>query len=282
MDALTLLRLQLEWGADEALEEMPVARAPARPARAAQAAAPAQAAAAPAATQAARQAARGIATVPRAIGPVGTEAAAAQAAAAAGAAAGIAALHDTVAAFAGCALRATATHTVFAEGDPAPGLLIVGGPPGEDEDRSGRPFSGAAGAYLEKMLGSIGIERGQALLTPLIPWRPPGGRPPSAPEIAVCLPFLHRLIVLATPRRMVLLGPLAARALLGTAPRMRTPEWRDAELPGRAAPLPALVLPDLDALRKAPAGRREAWAALRLLRRSLDEDLTKLCVSAPA
>ncbi|MBS0559954.1 MAG: uracil-DNA glycosylase [Proteobacteria bacterium] len=274
MDALALLRLQVEWGADEALEDAPVARVPARPARPAQ-----PQGAAPAASAAARTAPGSAATARTAALPgplIGTEAVAAQAAAAAAAAPSLAALHDTVAAFAGCALRATATHTVFAEGDPASGLLIVGGAPGAEEDRSGKPFSGPAGDYLAKMLASIGIARGQALLAPLIPWRPPGGRPPSAAEIAVCLPFLQRLAALAAPRRMVLLGPLPARALLGAAPRRKTPEWLSATLPGLAAPVPALVLPDPEALRAKPAGRREAWAGLRLLRRALDGDFTKL------
>jgi DNA polymerase len=122
------------------------------------------------------------------------------------------------------------------------------------------------------MLQSIGLDRGQALLTPLLPWRPPGGRPPNAGEIAACLPFLHRLIVLAAPRRLLLLGTLPARALLGTAPRKRTPNWLQATVPGRQEPLQTLALPGIEQLLSTAAGRRDAWAALRLLRRKLDDD----------
>ena len=77
------------------------------------------------------------------------------------------------------------------------------------------------------MLASIGLARDALLLTPLIPWRPPGGRPPSAAEIAVCLPFLHRLIALTGPTRIVLAGALAARTLFGPTRRRSGPAWID-------------------------------------------------------
>jgi uracil-DNA glycosylase family 4 len=176
----------------------------------------------------------------------------------------------------GCALRDTATTLVFAAGNPAAGLLFVGDAPTAAEDRSGRAFDGPAGAYLERMLASIRVDRETALFTPLIPWRPPGGRPPTANEVAACLPFLHRLIVLTSPRRIVLLGSLAQRAILGAAPRKRTGSWLPAKLPGRPNPLPALAFPSPELLLAKPAGRRDAWADLRLLRRSIDDDLAKM------
>jgi DNA polymerase len=254
MDALALLRLQMEWGADEALEEAPRDRLRAPPPH------PAPPRPAPPHPVPRRPAA-----------PVAVVAAAAPPPAAAT----LAALRDAIAAFDGCALRATASNLVFADGNPDAGLLIVGEAPTAAEDRSGRAFDGPAGAYLERMLASIGIDRGQALLTPLIPWRPPGGRPPTAAEIAACLPFLHRLVELTAPRRLVLLGTLAARTLLGAAPRRRPRGWVPATLPGRPEPLPALVLPSPEQLMAKPAGRRDAWAELRLLRRTIDQGTTQ-------
>ena len=125
--------------------------------------------------------------------------------AAAAAAATLDDLRAAIAEFDGCALRDTASHLVFAEGDPSADLLLIGEPPGADEDRGGTPFAGLGGAYLDRMLASIGLERSQLMLAPLIPWRPPGDRPPSPTELAICLPFLHRLIALAraAPHRAV-------------------------------------------------------------------------------
>jgi uracil-DNA glycosylase len=102
-----------------------------------------------------------------------------------------------VAEFDGCVLRGTASHTILPEGDPGAGLVLVGEPPSADDDRSGMAFAGPAGEYLDRMLAAINLSRTQLMLTPLIPWRPPGDRPPSPTELAICLPFLHRLIALA-------------------------------------------------------------------------------------
>ncbi len=70
-------------------------------------------------------------------------------------------LRAALAAFDGCALRDTASNLVFAEGDPASTTLIIGEPPGREEDRSGHPFAGPEGALLDQMLASIGLDRGR-------------------------------------------------------------------------------------------------------------------------
>lgn len=252
MDDLALLRLQIEWGADEALDAEPLDRL--RPAAAIVAERPRPTVVAPAAAPSRPQ---GM-PVERAL-------------AAAGQAGSLDALRAAIAGFDGCALRDTASNLVFAEGDPATGLLIVGDPPGSEEDRSGRPF---ANDLLDRMLASVGLDRSRAVLAPLIPWRPPGGRVPNAGEVAVCLPFLQRLIALVAPERMLLFSAQAARALLPPAPNRRRPVvgWTDCPVPGLARPVATLALPALDAVQKMPQSRRDAWAGLRMLRRALDAD----------
>jgi DNA polymerase len=255
-DALTLLRLQLEWGADEVLDLEPVDRLRARPVAAA--------------------VVREAPAAPGVAAPLlGT--AAERALAAAGAAGTLEALRDALAAFDGCMLRDTASHLVFAEGDPGSHTLIIGEPPGREEDRSGHPFAGAEGDLLDQMLGSIGLVRGELMLTPLLPWRPPGGRPPSAAEIALCLPFLHRLVVLLQPHRVVIFGGTAARVLvLQGQNRRRAPRgWIELSIAGMQKTLPALALPGLSEMLKNPPLRRDAWAGLRMLRRTIDLSQTR-------
>ena len=92
-----------------------------------------------------------------------------------------------------------------------PGLMLVGEGPGAEEDRAGLPFVGPSGQFLDRMLASIGLDRSKYLITNLIPWRPPGNRNPTDNEVVLCLPFLLRHIALVRPRRLVLLGALAAR-----------------------------------------------------------------------
>ena len=271
MDDLALLTLQIEWGADEALDELAVDRlrppAPMHPAPMHPAASPV-----PLPSLAPAQPRTPLANRPQ-IGTNGT--AAERAVAAAGAATGIDALRAAITAFDGCVLRDTATNPVLAAGDPASGLLLIGDPPGADEDRSGTPFAGEDGALLDRMLASIGLARSTLLMAPLIPWRPPGGRPPSAAELAVCMPFLHRLVVLAEPRHILLLGSLAVRMLLDGKRRRPGSGWTEIRMPGLSAPVPALVLPSPHVVRTTPGTRRDAWAELRRLRRALDGELAE-------
>ena len=254
MDAFAMLRLQIEWGADEALDTDPVDRL----------------------REVARTAPASIVDIaakrpePEATRDAPKATPAERAFAVAAQANSLEALKAAIAAFDGCALRDTAGHLVFAEGNPEAGLLLIGDPPGADEDRTGHVFAGREGALLDKMLASIGLTREHLLLTPLIPWRPPGGRPANPGEVTICLPFLHRLIALARPTRIVLMGLQAANALLPQTARRRraNPAWVDCAAPVRQ---PALVLPGPGALLKNPIERRDAWAGLRLLRRTLDE-----------
>lgn len=249
MDDLALLRLQMEWGADEALDDAPVDRLRAAPV------VPASPAAARVQTLAPRPATAAPGTpVERAIR-------------ASAHAETLEALKAAIATFEGCPLRDMATNIVFATGDPDAGVLLIGGPPGADEDRSGIPFSGREGALLEQMLGSVGLTREAMLLAPVIPWRPPGGRVPNPGELQLYRPFLLRLIALAAPSRLVLFGALTASTVLGAGPRARTVGWIEVPVEGRT--LPILILPALSDLLKTPTRRKDAWTGMRLLRRAL-------------
>jgi uracil-DNA glycosylase family 4 len=112
----------------------------------------------------------------------------------------LAALQAALSGFTGCALRDTATQLVFADGPEQAQVMLVGEAPGAEEDRIGRPFVGPAGQLLDRMLGSIGLQRDTVRIVNTVPWRPPGNRTPTEAEIAVCLPFLQRHITLR-PRR---------------------------------------------------------------------------------
>lgn len=261
MDDFTALRLQIEWGADEALDAEPFNRLRPMPAPTAPPVRDETPAASAASTETANAPAVRATPAERALQ-------------AASAATSLDALRAAVAGFDGCMLRDTASNLVFAEGDPAAGLLLIGDAPGAAEDRAGTPFAGPGGAYLDRMLASIALTREQLLLTSLIPWRPPGDRPPSSAELTLCLPFLFRLIALAAPRRLVLLGSLPARTLLGPggARRRARGSWQEAAIAGASGTLPVLPTFSPSELMRNPADRRAAWADLRLLRRTLDAD----------
>lgn len=184
----------------------------------------------------------------------------------------VAALRAALAGFEGCALSATATNLVFADGNPEAGLVFIGEAPGAEEDRAGRPFVGASGRLLDRMLASIGLDRTRYLITNVIPWRPPGNRSPTDAEILTCLPFLHRHLALVRPHHLVLLGGMAAKALSGTSLGIRRlrGKWIEVAVPGLERPIPALPTLHPAYLLRSPAAKREAWEDLLLLRRTLD------------
>lgn len=248
LDSLAALRLQLEWGADEALADAPVDWLHAAPAPA-------------------------VADAPRRVlaraEPVALRPAPAPASINVDAGS-LEALHDALRAFTGCPLRATATHTVRPSGNPASGLLLVGEAPSADDDRTGHAFSGQPGQVLDRVLGSAGLDRTRVFLTTLVPWRPPGSRPPTEAEVQACLPFLMRLIALVQPARIVLLGAGPVRAFLGASDGVRKlrGKWQDAVVNGTV--LPALPMLPLDQWLRSPTAKRDTWTDLLTLRAALE------------
>ena len=264
---LAALRLQIEWGADEALDDAPVNRLVSRapmPTLAMQAVPvsggdQARSAQNPAAFQLPTE---------RVAAPAVRAEQAAQAAQT------LAALREALASFDGCALSATATNLVFAEGPPESRLMLIGEAPGSDDDRLGKPFCGPHGEFLDRMLASIELNRSKLVLTTLIPWRPPGNRAATDSEVAICLPFLLRQIALVRPQRIVLLGAMATHAVLGAKGginRLRG-RWSAAKIPGLDQPVPALPMLPLGYLLNNPLAKREAWSDLLELRHSLNVD----------
>lgn len=276
---LAALRLQLDWGAEEALEDAPIDRTatraqPATPiGTATGSAAPRQApalvtpslATSSLVTPSPATPARAAITLP----PVSP--AASRAAALAAGADSLPALRAAMAAFEGSPLRETATNLVFADGVPESGLMLIGEAPGGDEDRLGRPFVGVSGQLLDRMLASIGLDRERDFyITNILPFRPPGNRTPTDAEVALFLPFLLRHVELAKPRHLVLLGGVSAKALLRSKEgitRLRG-RWHQVTIRDGQT-LPALATLHPAYLLRNPAAKRDAWADLLLLKRSL-------------
>jgi uracil-DNA glycosylase family 4 len=125
-------------------------------------------------------------------------------------------LRDMLERFEGCGLRATASRLVFADGNPAARVMLVGEAPGRDEDIEGLPFVGRSGKLLDLMLAAIGLDRTSAYIANVVPWRPPGNRTPTPQETAICLPFILRQIELADPDILVCMGNPSTQTLLGT------------------------------------------------------------------
>jgi DNA polymerase len=122
---------------------------------------------------------------------------------------------------------------------------------------------------LERMLAGIGLDRADLLLTNIVPWRPPGNRPPSPREADICRPFVERQIALAEPERLLILGNFAARFLLQASETIHQlrGEWRTVAVAGRTIPAFATLHPQ--DLVTAPISKRLAWQDLLAFRAAL-------------
>ncbi len=115
-----------------------------------------------------------------------------------------------------CPLAKSRTQTVFGEGNPDALIMFIGEAPGEDEDRSGRPFVGKAGQLLTKILLSVGIQREEVYIANMVKCRPPGNRTPTLEEVEACFPYLEAQIAIVNPSVIVTLGSVSTGYLLGT------------------------------------------------------------------
>ena len=255
--ARELLDFYLEAGADALVGETPVDRfaaAEPAPARAAQRVAPPPEAKSRAAATAAPQA------------PDEAAMAARESAKSAQSLDELRAILDK---FDGCALKATATQLVFADGNPQAKVMFVGEAPGRDEDIEGLPFVGRSGKLLDRMLAAIGLDRSSVYIANIVPWRPPGNRTPTPQESQICLPFILRQIELADPDILVCLGGPSAQTLLGikegiTKTRGRWFNFDTGKRQIRALPTfhPAFLL-------RSPLQKRFAWRDFLSVKKAL-------------
>ena len=266
LDPHALLKWYIEVGADEAMAETPLDRFRAPVERAVAGAAAAHAAPARSPDRALPPAGPRLvpAAPPGRIAP--TNAAVEDTRALAAGCGDLTALRAAMESFEGSSLRETATRLVFADGNPAAPLMLIGEAPGADEDRQGKPFVGQSGQLLDRMLAAIGRDRSGVYIANVVPWRPPGNRKPTPAEITLLLPFLERHVELVAPKVLLMVGAVSTGALLGTSEgitrtRGRWFDWRG--IPALATYHPAYLL-------RQPAAKRDVWRDFLDLAKRLD------------
>ena len=165
-----------------------------------------------------------------------------------------------------CSLYKTATHPVPGEGSPKARLVCVGEAPGANEDETGRPFVGAAGQLLTKILAAVELPREDVFICNVLKHRPPGNRNPLPDEVAACSPYLVRQLELIKPKVIVAFGAFAAQTLLET--KLTIGKLRG--LVHQYHGIPLVVTYHPAALLRNPAWKRPTWEDVKLARRILD------------
>ena len=115
-----------------------------------------------------------------------------------------------------CRLSEGRTNVVFSDGPSDARLMVVGEAPGANEDESGVPFVGAAGKYLDFLLSTVALNRGESVyIANVLKCRPPGNRNPLPDEIEMCSPFLKKQIDLVRPKALLAVGSFSGQLLTG-------------------------------------------------------------------
>lgn len=165
-----------------------------------------------------------------------------------------------------CDLYKTALHAVPGEGNPNADLICVGEAPGAAEDETGRPFVGASGQLLTKILAAIDLTREDVFICNVLKHRPPGNRNPTPDEVKACSPYLVRQLEIIKPKVILAFGTFAAQTLLNT----RTPIGKLRGAVHRYYGVPLIVTYHPAALLRNPAWKRPTWEDVKLARRILD------------
>lgn len=183
-------------------------------------------------------------------------------------------LQEKIKNFQDCPLSLTALRPVFGEGPPSSDFLFVGEAPGAQEDEQGRPFVGASGQLLSKMLHSIHLRREEVFITNVVPWRPPFNRTPTFEEIQQCLPFLRDYIAIIKPKILVCLGSVAFHSLFPEHQGLSITKAHDISLEYRytdrytdhSLSLPSFVLYHPSYLLRSSAGKPKTWEQLKKIK----------------
>ena len=160
-----------------------------------------------------------------------------------------------------CRLHSSRTHIVLGEGNPSARVVLVGEGPGQEEDRQGRPFVGAAGKLLDRIIAAMGWRRSEIYICNVIKCRPPGNRNPQPDEIDNCGPFLRRQLRAIRPQAILALGGFAAQFLLSSQEPISKLRSRVHQFEG----IPVVPTYHPAYLLRNPLQKRQVWRDVQLL-----------------
>ncbi len=166
-----------------------------------------------------------------------------------------------------CPLGKTRINLVFGAGNPNADVMLIGEAPGADEDKQGIPFVGRAGKLLNDILKSINFKREEIYIANIVKCRPPQNRNPLPNEMEACLPYLYKQIELIKPKMILLLGRVAAIALLKKNMSLSKFRGNIYEISG----IKTMVTYHPAALLRNPQWKRPAWEDLQKFRKLYDE-----------
>ncbi len=165
-----------------------------------------------------------------------------------------------------CALASGRINLVYGEGNPNAKAMIIGEAPGDQENKSGRPFVGQAGQLLDKMLAAIQLSREQIYIANIVKCRPPENRNPQPEERLACMPYLIEQIEIIQPKIILIMGLVAAQSLLSNNESLGWHRGKRHEFMG----IPVHVSYHPAALLRNPNWKHPAWEDLQLFQKEYE------------
>lgn len=163
-----------------------------------------------------------------------------------------------------CKLCENRTQTVLERGNRNAKWMFIGEGPGEQEDLQGRPFVGASGQLLDKMIAAMKLNiENDVYIANVIKCRPPRNRNPEPEEISSCKNYLLQQINLVKPQMIITLGRYAVQTLLDTeiaVGKLRGKVHHYHDIPLIATYHPSYLL-------RTPSAKKDAWDDLQLAMR---------------
>lgn len=144
--------------------------------------------------------------------------------------------------------------------------MLIGEAPGDNENKTGLPFVGAAGQLLDKMLAAINLSRDEIYIANIVKCRPPGNRNPAPEEKIACLPILLEQIKIIRPKVFLIMGLVAAQTLFAKDENLG---WFREKRPNLMG-IPTFVTYHPAALIRNPNWKRPAWEDLQEFLKTYD------------
>jgi len=168
-----------------------------------------------------------------------------------------------------CKLHQTRTQIVFGAGDPKSRVVFVGEAPGFDEDKTGKPFVGAAGQLLTRIIHAMHLNRDMVYICNILKCRPPNNRRPEPDEMAECIGFLKTQLDIIQPEIICTLGSTASQALLNVKTSITGMRGRFYDYKG----IPVMPTFHPSYLLRNESKKKEVWHDMQLIMKKMQDSI---------
>ena len=170
-----------------------------------------------------------------------------------------------------CKLKGDGKKIILGDGNINSSIMIIGGAPSEQDNTSGKTFSGNDGALLEKMLTAINIKKNEIYTSYAVNFQPPLERKPTSEEIKRYSNFLQKHISIISPKIIILMGSTAMEALVGLSSKISQERGIWKEMVIKNTNYNIIITFDPSYLLRIPENKKYSWEDLKKIKKKINE-----------